>query len=258
MDRLLRLEGVENFRDFGGYAAAGGRRLKRGRLWRSAAPGRATDADLEAIAALDLALIVDLRRTGERTRMPSRRHPAFRGFELTSDHAEPPDDPWMTFVKGSDLSEASFRSYLLDYYRAAPFEPRHIELFAGYFRRLAAADGPVLIHCAAGKDRTGLLAALTHALFGVHPDDIVADYLLSNDPARLAARAEMVGDVIFAETGRRPTQSALMVAMGVDIDYLAAALAAVEEAHGGTEGYLRDVLGVDAALRADLEARVLD
>src|SRR5580704_18282515 len=120
MDRLLRLEGVENFRDFGGYATVDGRRLKRGRLWRSAAHGRATDADLDAIAALDLAVIVDLRRAGERERQPSRRHPAFRGFELVCSHAEPAEDPWLGFVRRSDLTEASFRDYLLGYYRDAP------------------------------------------------------------------------------------------------------------------------------------------
>ena len=53
--------------------------------------------------------------------------------------------------------------------------------FRRYFQALAAAEGPVLIHCAAGKDRTGILAALTHHLVGVHADDIVADYLLTND-----------------------------------------------------------------------------
>ena len=66
MTRHLRLEAVENFRDFGDYATASGRRMKAKRFYRSASHGRATDADLAAIEALGLALIVDLRRPAER------------------------------------------------------------------------------------------------------------------------------------------------------------------------------------------------
>jgi protein-tyrosine phosphatase len=76
MTRRLTLEGIENFRDFGDYETVDGRRLKKGRLFRSASHGRATDADLEEIAKLDIALVVDLRRAGERARDPSKRHPA--------------------------------------------------------------------------------------------------------------------------------------------------------------------------------------
>jgi protein tyrosine/serine phosphatase len=68
MDRHIRLEAVENFRDSGDYPTQAGRRLKRGRLYRSASHGRATEADLAAIEALELAVIVDLRRPGERER----------------------------------------------------------------------------------------------------------------------------------------------------------------------------------------------
>jgi protein-tyrosine phosphatase len=68
MTRHIRLEAVENFRDFGDYPTQAGRRLKKGRLYRSASHGRATEADLAAIEALELAVIVDLRRPGERER----------------------------------------------------------------------------------------------------------------------------------------------------------------------------------------------
>ena len=72
--RIFSLEGVDNFRDFGDYAPAAGRRVHPGRLYRSAHHGQATDADLAAIAALNIAVIVDLRR-GEERRIVNR---AFR------------------------------------------------------------------------------------------------------------------------------------------------------------------------------------
>jgi len=259
MTRHIRLEAVENFRDFGDYPTTSGRRLKRGRLYRSASHGRATDADLAAIEALALAVVVDLRRPGERERDPSRRPAGFRGQVIVNDEGEGADaDPWWTFIRSCDLSEAAFRGYLLDYYREAPFTSRHIDLFSRYFRALAEADGPVLIHCAAGKDRTGVLAALTHHIAGVHQDDIVEDYLLTNNPERMAARAPMVAELIAKETGRAPTDAAIRAAIGVEAEYLAEAFHAIEAEHGGVDAYLEGVLGVDAALRAKLEAALLE
>src|SRR5579871_5217011 len=217
MTRHIRLEAVENFRDYGDYATASGRRIKPGLLYRSASHGKATDADLAAIEALNLAVVVDLRRPGERERDPSRRPAGFNGRVIAIDIGESADDdPWWNFVRSCDLSEAAFRGYLLDYYREAPFKARHIDLFGRYFRALPEAEGPVLIHCAAGKDRTGVLAALTHYVVGVHRDDIFADYLLSNNPERMAARAPMVAQVIEAETGRKPTDAAMRAAIGVE------------------------------------------
>ena len=259
MTRHIALEAVENFRDYGDYPTASGRRLRKGRLYRSASHGRATDADLEAIAALELAVIVDLRRPGERERDPARRPAAFAGRVIQNDEGEgADDDPWWTFVRSCDLSEQAFRDYLRDYYQTAPFKPRHVDLFTRYFRALAAGEGPVLIHCAAGKDRTGVLAALTHHVAGVHPDDIRADYLLTNNPERIAARAPMVAAMIAQETGRTPTDAAIRAAIGVEAEYLDEAFRAIEAGHGGLDAYLERALGVDAAMRAEIEAALLE
>jgi|SRR6185312_12599255 len=256
--RHIRLEGVGNFRDFGGYAARDGRRIKHKKLYRSAHHAMATDADLEAITALEIAVIVDLRRGEERERMPSRRHTAFAGRVIENETNDAIADPWMEFVRGSDASEGAFRSYLSDYYRNAPYQERHIDLFRRYFRALAEADGPVLIHCAAGKDRTGILAALTHHLMGVERDDIFADYLLTNELAGIAERLPQVMQLIEEQSGRTPTELAVRAAMEVDAMYLETAFAAIAASHGGLDAYIEHELGVDAALREAIEARLLD
>jgi protein tyrosine/serine phosphatase len=257
MTRHLPLEGVDNFRDYGDYPAAGGRRLKRGVLYRSAAHSQATDADLETLAALNIAVVVDLRRKEEREREPSRRPPGFSGAVIVNDQAHE-EDSWRNHVSSGKLTVESSRAYLIDYYRKAPFDERHVELFSRYFHALAEAEGPVLIHCAAGKDRTGILAALTHHLAGVHADDIAADYLLTNDPDRLARRLPLVSQTIQELSGHPPEPEAVMMVMGVDTLYLDTAFAAIAERHGGADGYLEEVLGVTPALRDALHAKLLD
>lgn len=256
MTRKIPFEGIENFRDFGDYAGHGGRRLRKGRLYRSAAHGQATDADLEVLTALGIAAVVDLRRPGERTRDPSRLPPQFMVIVSEAAEAEG-EDSWHTHIRESDLSEAAFRDYLFDYYRRAPFDPRHIDLFRRYFHLLAEIDGGILIHCAAGKDRTGLLAALTHHATGVDEADIVADYLLTNEPERFARRLPQFRELVEAQTGKTPSDEAMRIAMGVDAAYLAAAFEAIRQRFGGVDAYLEQALGVDGRLRELLHDRLL-
>jgi protein tyrosine/serine phosphatase len=257
MTRHIALEGVDNFRDFGDYPTAGGRRLKPGALYRSASHARATDADLERLAALEIAVVVDLRRREEREREPSRRPANFAGRVIVNDDG-PEHDSWMNHITSAELSAESFRTYLIDYYRTAPFDDRHLDLFARYFQALVEAEGPVLIHCAAGKDRTGILAALTHHLAGVHPDDIAADYLLTNDPERLARRLPLAAQAIREASGRLPDEAAVMTAMGVDSIYLETAFAAMAEKFGAVDAYLEQALGVTPAVREAVAGRLLD
>jgi len=257
-DRHLALEGVENFRDFGAYATADGRRVRRGLLWRSASHGRATDADLETIASLDLALIVDLRRRNERLRDPSRRHPLHAAEVIDNDLGDEAEDSWLAHIRRSDLSEASFRRYLFDYYRQAPFEPRHVDLFSRWFEALARIEGPALVHCAAGKDRTGVIVALTHSLLGVPPEAMTADYLLTNSPERFARRRPQLTAHIAEVAGRVPDEAVVEMAMSVDSAYLETALAAIAERCGGVARYLADRLGVDASRAAAIRERLLE
>jgi protein-tyrosine phosphatase len=256
MTRHIPLQGVENFRDFGDYAAGQGR-LKTGVLFRAAHQAQATDEDLVAMAGLNLATIVDLRRPNERQRDPSRRWDGFAAEVIDNDLGVTGEDPWHTFLRSSDLSVASVRGYLVEYYRRAPFKERHLDLFHRYFQALAAARGPVLIHCAAGKDRTGLLAALTHHVAGVADDDVIDDYLLTNNEERFARRGPQFADILEVELGRRPSDEAMRVAMGVEADYLATAIAEMKAQYGSIDGYLEKAVGLDAPGREAVRAHIL-
>lgn len=257
MTRHIPFEGIENFRDFGGYSTAAGRGLRTGRLYRSGHHGRATDEDLGKLAGLGIAVIVDLRRPNEREKEPSRRWPEFSAKVISSDAEQERTTEWNDFLRSSDLSIEAFRGYMLDYYDAAPTDPRYVDLYRRYFRALAEADGAILVHCAAGKDRTGVICALTHHVAGVHDDDIVHDYLLTNDPARIAARTEMVKQMIFETTGRMPTDAAVEYAIGVQPEFLEAAFAAMRARFGSLDGYLEGALGLEPKLRERVHERLL-
>jgi len=254
--RIHRFDALDNFRDYGDYASAAGRRIAGGRLFRSAHHARASDADLERLAGLGIAAVIDLRRPGERRDQPSRRPPGFAGRVIESEHDDGREAPHITFLKTADLTVDAGRRFMTETYRQLPFEPAHLDLYARYFRALGEVDGPVVIHCAAGKDRTGLLAALTHHVLGVHRDDMIEDYLLTNTAVDLAGRAPAVAKQLQAMSGRPASHDAVVAFLGVEPVYLETALAEIAARHGSIDGYLETALGVDAALRDRIGERL--
>ncbi len=254
-DRIHRFDALDNFRDYGDYAA-GDRHIARGRLFRSAHQARVSDADLDRLSALGIGTIVDLRRPGERRDQPSRRPASWNGQVLASDLGPDGEAPHITFLRTADLTVNAGRTFMTGVYARLAFEPAHLDLFARYFRALGDADGAALIHCAAGKDRTGTLAALTHHLLGVHRDDMVADYLLTNTAVDLEALAPRVARQLQQMTGRTPAHDAVVAFLGVEPVYLETALAEIETRHGSIDAYLEQALGVDTALRDRIIARL--
>jgi protein tyrosine/serine phosphatase len=134
--------------------------------------------------------------------------------------------------------------FLLDYYRKAPFEPRHLWLFAQAF---AARDrGPVLLHCTAGKDRTGLLAALILVAAGASPDDIMADFIKTNDVMLKEPHIGRARAMGFQVLGRDPGQRIIMAMLGVEPAHLQAAFEAIEEEAGSIQAYITRLCGMSS------------
>lgn len=254
--RLHRLATLDNLRDYGDYATAASGRIRSGRLFRSAHQARMSDEDLAYLGGFRIGTVVDLRRTIERTHQPSRRPVGFDGQVIQSELDEAGEAPHITFLREADLTADSGVRFMASLYRDMPFSPAHIETFTAYFRALADTDRPVLIHCAAGKDRTGMLAALTHHLLGVGHDDLMEDYLLTNEAVDLEARAPEMARQLEKFTGRPVAHDAVVAFMGVRPDLLDAALKAIEDRHGAIDAYLEQALGVDAAMRDRIGERL--
>ena len=253
--RLHAFDGLTNFRDFGGYDA-GGRRIVTGRFFRSANHALATEADLARLRDMGISAVVDLRRPQERERAPSRRWDGFSALVIENHDDDEGVDSWDKFMGRWDMEAASYRDFLLRYYAEAPHLPRLVDLFTRYFDVMANSEGAVVVHCAAGKDRTGLAVALTHWLAGVHMDDIVADYLMTNSSGRFEMHGANWRAAILEQHGRAPTMEVMRAIMGVEACFLERSFEVITERNGGVEAYLRDALGVDAAKRARIEARL--
>ena len=185
--RLVPLEGSFNFRDLGGYRLADGRSTRWGRLYRADALHELTAADVVHLGDLGLRTIVDLRTERELAR--TGRGPlesedvAFRHLAVVKEGVAGEGTPDRTAdgeamaapaPAGDDLAERYL--WYLEVGRGALVEAL----------TLMGADGhyPLVFHCAAGKDRTGVLAALVLEILGVGRDDIVADYVITAERLR--------------------------------------------------------------------------
>lgn len=254
--RLHAFDALENFRDFGDYDTAAGRRVKPSVLLRSGHHSKASESDLQRLAGFDIGVVVDLRRPSERIRQPSKRPATFSGEVLSSDLDADSEAPHITFLKSGDLTPDSGRRFMTGLYRDMAYVPAHVEIFSAYFRALADCSRPVLIHCAAGKDRTGMLAALTHHMLGVSFDDLMEDYLLTNVAVDLDALAPSVAQQLERATGHKASHDAVVAFLGVEPAYLEAARQSWVERSGSIDAYLESVLGLDASLRDRIGERL--
>ncbi len=245
----FHLSGAWNFRDLGGLRTEDGRTTKPGTVFRSSELCALDPAGRHTLLELGVTDVLDLRGAHEI---------AYNGADSLPDAvvlhpaplADPPDpdgaDRPAPHEQPPELTPDTAEAALEHAYTRFPHAGRRA--LAQTIRVVADADGAVLIHCAAGKDRAGWITAALLRAAGVRPDDILADYLRSNDAV------ESLRAIVVARNGDLSRVSDKV--LGVHEDFLRAAWRTIDHDYGGFGAYL-DAIGVEAAVLARLRARLL-
>jgi protein-tyrosine phosphatase len=247
--RRMDLEGASNFRDLGGYEGADGRTVKWRHLYRSNSLSALTDADLEHVGGLGIKVICDLRREEESTEAPSRL-PAVNAPAILQLPIGPQrkDSKLYEYLWSGEATQEQLRDVMKHIYRE--FAIRYAPQYAEFMGRVARADQlPLLFHCAAGKDRTGLAAAIILEALGVPREAIFEDYALTNQYTKrnlIEKYPELKSPELFHTM------------MAANPDYLLASYEAVDEAFGSFDRYLTDALGVTPKVREELRLMLLE
>ncbi|MDF8332203.1 tyrosine-protein phosphatase [Novosphingobium cyanobacteriorum] len=254
----IMLAGGQNFREIGGFRTTDGRRLKRGRLWRSAKLDELTNQDVDAIFTLGIRTIADLRRASERSSSPTHEALLARTRVMTWDVQVPDQEVLMAELCRHDCSIEDHFATMINLYRRIP--EQHSTQLTDIYAAIADGETPILIHCSAGKDRTGIAVALLLDALGIDQSDIMADYEETErllDWARLAKTA-VAGAGVSGGWIERLTPAALEVLKRSDQRYLEAALREVEEKYGSTAAFMRERLGLSQTSLEQIRAHLLE
>lgn len=241
--RHLNLAGASNFRDLGGYPTRDGRSVRWRQLFRSNHLGHLTDDDIAVVRRLGVRSAFDFRGAQERAE-------ALCGMTEVTVHSLPVEPTVVAALRaiaasGRPLSSADAMEVMRDSYRG--YVQENTPRFRALFGHLLEDRAPLVIHCTAGKDRTGFACALILHALGV-PDEVISeDYLLTNrfyrrDPSVSSDLPDDVRQVLGT----------------VQTEFLATAFAAIDADYGDIENYLRDGLGLGVAERGQLAACYLE
>jgi len=257
-ERLLPLQGGRNFRDVGGYRAADGRQVRWGRIYRSGVMSGLSPADMAYLSDLGIEAICDLRSRQERANEPNPflkdAAPAVVGTDYDMARV-------MRSMPTATTREAAIAGFAASYVEFTDLlAPQYTDLFARLVRRERVA-----FNCSAGKDRTGMGAALILSVLGAPRETIVADYALTQvySPPSLSMREAPGGLAALGITPEqmrafaRTPREVLAVMTGSDPEIMRQALALLDRDHGGPVQLAKDRFGLDDAKIAWLRASYL-
>jgi len=254
--RCLPFQGAFNFRDMGGYRTQDGRRVKWGALYRSGHLSEMTEQDLTYFAGLNIGLVCDFRRKDEQDLAPNRL-PGEASIRVA-------DIPIHTgsqesFIEKFETGKTS-REDMMGVMKEinAIYARSHAPAFAAMFEQiLAAPPGAVLIHCTAGKDRTGFGTALILWALGVDRETIMEDYLLSRVYFPIDRALERTAEK-YAGSVDAPFDPRIMIPVfEVHRDYLNTALTGMEKKSGTIDRYFSEAMGINRQMIGAVKDRFL-
>lgn len=234
--REVKLQGAINFRDIGGYKTKNGKKVKFGLLYRSAALNTLTEEDLSKIASLHIKYDFDFRGPYEVKAAPDKIPVGTLRISLPSGSENVGDSNYMKNMSKYMKSD----SFLISFYNVlTPFKDRYMPLFDSLISNKNAS--PILFHCTAGKDRTGIAAALILYALGVDEETIFNDYEATNFYRR-NENAKAIAQMIKYYGMDEKTASAMMAAKK---EYIESTFTTIKAQYGTIDNYLEKVMGLN-------------
>jgi protein-tyrosine phosphatase len=251
--RIPPLVGALNFRDLGGYLGADGRKTRWNTLFRSGTTHAMTPEDVALLSAYGIRYAYDLRSNEERRAYPTRLREIAELEYRFRDHDQLTGDIGR-LLNSPDTGAEHSRQFMISMYRRLPYEFEGA--FRSLFQFLSDGDLPLVFNCTAGKDRTGVAAALVLTALGVARETVLEDYLLTEQFLDRSYQL-VLGKNNMTQFGG--TDLVLWEPlMRAHPEYLNAMFDRLQESHGSVEGYFRERLAIDAKTLGPMRDNLLD
>ncbi|WP_308637234.1 tyrosine-protein phosphatase [Paenibacillus silvisoli] len=253
-ERKVNLQGAFNFRDLGGYKTTDGKTVKWGKLYRAEELGHLTTADLEYVQRMGIKTNVDYRTDAEVKAMPDPVLAGITNIRTDEGNAGATADLMSMIQSGMMKDEASAVQMM------AGFNKQMVDAPKFYVQLMELLNDPANIalvqHCTAGKDRTGLGSAIILLALGVDGQTVMNDYLLSNVYREEANKKTIEG--VKQQIKDENVVAAITALMGVQKEFLQAAIDEMKAEYGSIDGFLEKGLGITKQERAKLKAMYLE
>ena len=245
-NREVALEGAVNFRDLGGYATIDYRRIAMGRIYRAGDISKLTDADMEELKRRKIYTVVDFRDENEVAHAPDRLLPGADYLLLSSGSSN------ITNLAAFIKEDVSGRDAMVAFYSDVS---TYKDKYCPFFHKLLMLPdtSAIVFHCSAGKDRTGIAAALLLYTFDIPMETIMADYLATNLLRK--TENEIIIDYLVNKQG--VDRNVAIEVMDANPLYLESAFNALKRKYGSIDSFLYRELGLDEAAKLRLREKFL-
>jgi protein-tyrosine phosphatase len=251
--RTPQLAGALNFRDLGGYPTSAGGSIRWNCLFRSGTTHAMTDADLEWLSARGIRFAYDLRSNGERIDHPNRLQDIVDMSYRFLQHDQIGGDISRS-LRTTDVRREDARQMMVSFYKGLPYTFK--DSYRALLLHLADGDLPMVFNCTAGKDRTGVAAALILTVLDVPQSVILDDYVLTDECFEQSCEMLLGGKYrAFFDGIPREVWEPLMRA---DPDYLRAALEQLTVSHGSVINYVQTELGLSQTEIDRIRSNLID
>lgn len=246
----LNLKKTKNMRDLGGFPAGDGKTIKRGKLIRSGRLSKLPPETVEALQAMDIRTVIDLRTDREiAEHRPTLLNGADYHYIMLTGTTPPRLSASKRMAsevyaqsKRAKRDFGSYENYMLEMYKFIVFDPESQQKLKTVFRLLIDSEGCTVFHCNSGTDRTGIISMLTESALGVDRQLIIEDYMASRT-FQLRRRYWQRFGLIFAPV-RLCFKRLLFAQMLPKRQYMTGLMDEIELRYGSVVGYIKNALGV--------------
>ena len=250
--RHVVLKGAANFRDLGGYTTSDGHHVKWGKVYRSSDISKLNESDLNILSKLNIDYDVDFRGHEESAKAPDKLNPGtdYILCPAGSDSLNSSLMQGITKLKGVQAGDSLF---IASFYGKTTYLTARYKPFFGKLLDIPA-DKNLVFHCTAGKDRTGIGAALFLYALGVPYQTIVEDYTATNYYLNEQSKKSISGMVNFMHVDKDVANEMMLAKK----EYLDATFAAITKKYGSVDNFLSTEIGLDSQKRAELKKKFLE
>lgn len=255
VNRYISIKKTTNFRDIGGLKTTENKTVKWNLIYRSDNLSQLKKNEFEKFDALQIKTVIDLRTEAEIAQKEDNlpENTEYLPMPILNDQGD-----LMAQMKGKvlrgEIKEAQSKALMEEFYKKCVTE--NIPLLKEIILKVSTSDSPILYHCSAGKDRTGIVTALLLSILKVDRETIMNEYLLSNYYRNAKVKSTIQKAKLLKVLRPKLNTTVILNFMAVDSDYLNAIFNTIDQKYGGMDSFISNELGIDNSLRRKIIERL--